>query len=469
MANDDYRFLQSGQVGQDSFGFETPEGALSRVRARFADRRAEFFGSNAAADHGRRVGQAFADIFGQSVRRALDTSVARKAEQERLIASGTDPKEARERAKAAISPEFAEVRRAKQMQGFAAESRSYADNLMDEGMPAASAQAVAMFQMARKLESAGFGVEANKMRINASEMLQAQEKRENERAQLLASTSNTQANTVNTTTRLRSDDDTFVRFNKDGVVDDWQSVAVTDPERREELRQLGYIRAGQSLSFGLDKTSLSNNAPPPDGVRTEINAQLDMLNGLDILRAVDHRTGIVKGPLTGWGVKLGLVDDNEIVNAKAVVDKMLADIQSTIDGIPSDYDAALFQKQVPDPFKAQTQALYNARIDLLEGNIRKALELTVAYYNGTNKELTPQMKYMMNRFGMSKDGIDAMSEEEFIAAKKAHEADMMAEIDVMQERESRGEQAMPSTREELLRKMSIERERSSGRITTTPR
>ena len=109
---------------------------------------------------------------------------------------------------------------------------------------------------------------------------------------------------------------------------------------------------------------------------------------------------------------------------------MAADIQSMIEGIPSNYDAELFQLQVPDPRKSQSTAMYNARVDLLENNIRKAIHLTVAAHKGTNRELPEALINAMYALGVDPDYIEPMSEEEYMEATAAHRDQMRAEVDL---------------------------------------
>lgn len=458
---DPTQFLAPGQQAQNVFGLETPEGALARVKARFAQRRKDFFASNASTDHGRRVGQAFADIFGPAARRALDTSVARKAEQERLIAAGTDPEEARKQAKASIDPQFAEVRRATAMQGLGVEAQGQIDTLLDSGVAPAKAQAVGMLTMARRLEGQGFRQEATQMRLQAGELLQADELREAQLDDLLSTTGARDDSRRRDNLELLADSDNFMLF-EDGILKDAEAVPVIDVKRRRELEDMGYLKGGSSLGFALDgdsmKLAINNNT-------TEgLLAQINMLNGLDVLRSVRGMAGVVKGPVLGLGIKLGLITDDKMVNAAAVADKMSADIQAMIKGIPSNYDAELFQLQVPDPRKSQSEAMYVARIDLLEDNVRKAIELTVAAHKGTNKEMPPELIIAMERMGIDRELIDPMSQEEYDAAVDAHKVVMQAQIDAVDIRDPQpdNETAIPDARQSLLKKMEAERAAGSG-------
>lgn len=453
---DPTQFLAPGQQAQSVFGLETPEGALARVKARFAQRRRDFFASNASTDHGRQVGQAFADIFGPAARRALDTSVARKAEQERLISAGTNPEEARKQAKASIDPQFAEVRRANAMQGLGVEAQGQIDTLLDSGVAPAKAQAVGMLTMARRLEGQGFRQEATQMRLQAGELLQADELREAQLDDLLSTTGSRDDSRRRDNLELLADSDNFMLF-EDGILKDAEAVPVVDVKRRRELEDMGYLKGGSSLGFALDGDSMKLTIS--DNTRESILAQINMLNGLDVLRSVRGMAGIVKGPALGLGLKLGLVTDDQLVNASAVADKMSADIQAMIKGIPSNYDAELFQLQVPDPRKSQSQAMYVARIDLLEDNVRKAIELTVSAHKGTNKEMPQELLHAMERMGIDQALIDPMSQEEYDAAVDAHNVVMEAQIDTVaiQDPQAENETATTDARQSVLDQIAAAR------------
>lgn len=421
MTLDASQFLSSGASATDAFGFDTPEGAEAKRKARFAQRRDNFFSSSAAQNHGRQVGQALADIFGAPVRQALDTATARKDEQDRLIATGLDPKQAREAAKASISPEFAGKRRAMKIEQLGAGAQGAIDSLIEQGVPAARAQAVGMLQMARRLEQSGFRQEATQMRVQGSEMLQAQEEREAALDKIKATTDSSRANTDSTRANLAADDDTFVRFDTNGNIDGIESVRITSPKRRDELRADGYINIGNSgIGIDVDGDALnSDRKVVSNEVQENIRAQTEMLASLDVLEGVTDQTGLIEGPFRGLAAKLGFAEDG-FIQAIAVKDKMEADIQSMIKGIPSNYDAEIFQKQIPDPTKFQSTDLYQERVRLLRNNVERALEITIAFHKGTDKEFPQEVLWAMERFGVDPATINPMTKDQAARATQAH-------------------------------------------------
>jgi len=420
MPIDPSQFLSPGSQATDAFGLETPEGALARVRTRMAQRRADFFASNASANHGRQVGQSLADIFGAPVRKALDTSVARKAEQSRLMAAGMDQKTAKATAKLEVTPMFAEERRARKMQEIGGQSQGMIDDLVEKGVPAARAQAVGMFSMARTLEAKGFRAEATQMRLQASEQLQAQEEREANLAKVRATTASAEASAESTITTMESDDDTYIRFSEDGTkIQDMRSVALTDSEHRQALRDQGYINVGNNaLTVGLDSDVLTGVKPVPQNVQENILAGMSMMSGLNVLEGVRDQTGIIEGPARAIAAHFGLAE-GDLINAIAVKDKMKADIQSLIKGIPSNYDAALFEKMIPDPSKSQSTELYDSRVALLRDETERMVQLAVAFHKGTDKPVPEDVILAAQNMGIDVRGIDGMSREEYIRADAA--------------------------------------------------
>jgi hypothetical protein len=421
MPTDVSKFANPGTATTDAFGFETPAGALARVRNRAAQQRAQFFSSNASQRQGRRVGQALADIFGMPARRALDTATARREEVERLIQSGADEATARRTARETVKPEFAEVRKAKRMQELTTAGQSMVDDLIEQGVPGDRARAVGMLNVARSLEQAGFGTEATHIRTQASELMQAQVEREAALDNIQARTAGTRASTAETVTTLAADDDTFIKFDDDGVITSMVSLAVTDVEERESRREQGYINVGNAaFGINLDQETLRGMKPPSENVQENLIAGLSMLSGLRTLEGVQDQTGIIEGPLRGLASRLGMAKDG-FIDAVAVADKMRADIQSLIKGIPSNYDAAVFEKLIPDPRKMESTELYNSRVRLLRDETTRMLELIVGFHKGTDRVIPDEVRAAARELGVDLDAVEPMNEQSFKDATAAHQ------------------------------------------------
>ncbi len=417
----DNQFLAPGTATTDAFGFETAAGANARVRQRFAQRRAEFFKSGASNNHGRQVGQAFADIFGAPVRRALDTAAARKDERQRLIDSGVDSDTARATAKARLKPMFAEERRAQQLQQATAVGQGMIDDLIEQGVAGDRARAVGMLNVARDLERKGFRNEATQMRSQASELMQAQAEREATLANLNARTRSSEVTADVAETGLSSDDDTFVKFDEDGNISNMRSVAVGDTDIRNSLREQDYINVGNSL-FGVELSQdvLAGFKPPPVNTQESLIAGISMMSGLQTLENVSDQTGLLEGPARALAARFGLEKEG-FIDAVAVADKMRADIQSLIKGIPSNYDAQIFEKLIPDPRKAESTPLYKARVRLLRDETSRMLEMIVGFHKGTDKAIPEEVIQAARAVGVDIAGVESMTEEEFGQATAAHQ------------------------------------------------
>ena len=84
----------------DSFGFETPQEAIARVRERFSEQQTDLGRTALGSSPGGQAGIALGQIFGPSIRKSLETRSARRSEAERLVReTGLSKQEARARAK----------------------------------------------------------------------------------------------------------------------------------------------------------------------------------------------------------------------------------------------------------------------------------------------------------------------------------------------------------------------------------
>ncbi len=405
------------------FGFQTVEEANEAIRQRWIEnnQRVQAMGRNAPP--GVQVGQALANMFGGRVKRALDTRTARKEERDRLMETqGLSKDEARDVAKATISPEFAEVRKAKRMEEISLGGRSVMDELIANGVPAARAQAVGMFEVAKRLSEQGFPEEASALRVQASELLQQQDKADAELANLRARTSASTASAESTRASMRANDDTFIKINNDGSISDAKSMPLTDAEGRQRLRDRGYINVGNG-AFGIQFNREDFAGAPkeiPRGTQEDIIGGLNMLSSIDVLRSINHQTGFIEGPARSAMAALGITAFNNegFVDAVAVRRKMRADIQSIIKGIPSNYDAGIFERMIPDPGAFKSRRFYDAQLDVLESATRELVELTIAFHQGTQKPIPKDVLNAAYAAGIRPQEVEPMDADEIETIKK---------------------------------------------------
>lgn len=160
----------------DAFGNETPQEAIERVRSGFRDANARFQDSAAFASPGAQAGQALANIFGGTIRKSLETRGARSAEEDRLIAAGMSPGEARETAKKTVTRDFNVVRKAKRMERATQGAQELIERLT-QTVGADMARASGMRLAAIELRKQGFATEATKLTIQADEIVKAERER----------------------------------------------------------------------------------------------------------------------------------------------------------------------------------------------------------------------------------------------------------------------------------------------------
>jgi hypothetical protein len=248
-----------------------------------------------------------------------------------------------------------------------------------------------MFEVAQRLNEAGFGQEASSLRLQAGQLLEQQQLKEAELSNLKARTAASQSSTIVQQAELAADDDTFIKVDNTGAIQDTKSMALTDAEGREDLRQRGYINVGNS-AFGIqfDRSAFAG-APKvvAESTQRTIIDGLSMLSSIDVLRAVSNDVGFIEGPARAAMASLGinLFNNEGFIDAVATRKKMRADIQALVKGIPSNYDAGIFEGMIPDPSAFKNKRFYNAQLDVLEKATTDLVELTIAFHAGTDKPI----------------------------------------------------------------------------------
>ena len=154
----------------DSFGFETPEEVLARLRAEARERSNAFAQTPIGQSPGGQLGQSLAAIFGPALRKHLDTRALRKSEAQRFVeATGVSQREARQLAKQNIPAEFAQVRQAKDVQKAGQSSVKLRDELIRNGTSVVDAQVAGMFSMAATLRNLGLNDQATELSLQATQ------------------------------------------------------------------------------------------------------------------------------------------------------------------------------------------------------------------------------------------------------------------------------------------------------------
>ena len=229
----------------DTFGQETPQEAIARVRGAFAAQNARFQNSNAANQKGARAGQALANIFGGVTKKFLDTRRDRKSETQRLVETqGISVQEAREQAKQGVPFGHSEVRRANQFKAVASDANKLVDSLAGVVGPEL-ARASGMLMQARNLREMGFAQEATNMTLEAGKIRQAEEARllgiEETKAKLAQTRQSTRESEVRVEDRYETD---FTKLTENAEILQANIETETDPAKIPAMeRELGLIKS----------------------------------------------------------------------------------------------------------------------------------------------------------------------------------------------------------------------------------
>ncbi len=97
---------------------------------------------------------------------------------------------------------------------------------------------------------------------------------------------------------------------------------------------------------------------------------------------------------------------------------MRADIQSIIKGIPSNYDAGIFERMIPDPGAFKSRRFYDAQLDVLESATRELVELTIAFHQGTQKPIPKDVLNAAYAAGIRPQEVEPMDADEIETIKK---------------------------------------------------
>lgn len=394
----------------DIFGNPTPLEAQMQVQEAFRARQREFANSAMAASPGAQAGQALANIFAPMIRKGLDTREARKTEVERIMAATPTMTEAdaKKLAKERIKPEYYQVRRAQRYQEHTSKIGPIREYLVEQGMTDIGAQTKARLLVANDLADAGFVAEAQAIRQQALEEFRAEEKRVAELDNLRAETDETKQNTLRDKLDMDTDTDTYVYLPSIQVGEPLQvsEVRLTDTETRDMYDKpgSGWVKAPASwLTATLDDATVTGKRPITNEQQEALIANFGMLAGLDVLEAAVPYAGVdgvfPTGFFNRWRGEFGL-GPQDVIDAVTVEKKMAADVQSLVKGIPSNYDAKIFERLIPRLGAIKSRRYYESAIQLLKDATREAVEMRIAFHKGTNQEIPQEVVTAAQRVGI---------------------------------------------------------------------
>jgi tryptophan 2,3-dioxygenase len=385
----------------DIFGNPTPAEQQMAVQAAFRQKQADFMKSNMAASPGAQAGQALANIFAPWVKKTLDTRAARKTEVERIMEAAPEmtEAEAKKLAKERIKPQYREVRRAAAVQQQAAKIPRVKEDFLARGYSDVEATEKARLMVANDLASAGFVTEAANLRQVAVEELRAEEMRLAKLDELRAETAGTIQQTEERETRLDTETDTYVYLPsvQAGNKLEASEVRLTDFESRDiyDKPGSGWVKVSPTfLSATLDDATVTGKRPLNNEQQEALIANFGMLAGLDVMEAAKDYAGFngvfPEGFFNRWAAEFG-VGPQEVIDAVTVEKKMAADVQSLVKGIPSNYDAKIFERLIPRLGAIKSQRYYEAAVQLLRDSVTEAIEMRVAFHRGTNQPVPDEV------------------------------------------------------------------------------
>lgn len=291
------------------------------------------------------------------------------------------------------------------------------DKLIEDGADVEQARALAMMKTASRLRQLGFQSEADAMQTAGVDNLKAWRDTRLARRQTEADIANTKSLTRERDARLDWDSETYIKLDKDtGQITNWQQVPVLQPGQARTLEQDGWIAMNGNLAAAMNMTpdDFGTMRVPSGSVQDNIIAGFSMLNNIEVLRSIKDQTGFLQGWWRSWAASRGLTfaDNEQFIKAEAVRKKMKADIQSLVKGIPSNYDAKIFEAMIPDPGRFAGTAIYEAQLDLIEDTTKDLIRLTIAFHKGTNQEFNPAVIGFAQQFDIDIDEVTPMTPEE---------------------------------------------------------
>lgn len=394
----------------DQFGNPTPE-ELSNYFSQYYVDPSKYLENN--ADRQRKIntepktaagraGNVLGAKLGTAWVRWRQTSAARKQKIAEYVQAGMSEEEATAKAKAEIPWGTNDERKMAFMDNVADQEFARVDALIQDGGDPEMAMILARNQAAYRLSQAGFFKEAQGLRQLAwNDYRQLQTNRlgvEQAKANLQATR---QSNTAE-----QADWDTVykVNYNKEGQFDSisFLDVAKLDPEGQADARAKGYhTQVPKGMMVNMTTDDMGRRTVPSSATQETLVGSAGMLGSIRVMRAAADAGHIGLGNLGfakafaiehGFGDvmnTLGIMkqDDVQVLSdAVAHRAKMRSDIQAIIKGIPSNYDAKIFEKTIPSMYQS-SETLYRAQLNLLEDYTKEVILRTVAIHKGTKSEV----------------------------------------------------------------------------------
>jgi len=289
------------------------------------------------------------------------------------------------------------------------------DALMD-------AQIKAMVNTSTKLRQAGSGKDASALLQQAVAMQTQHKQKKLEREKLRAQISASEAATAESGARTAQldadltiqDVQNFFKIEEDGTTT-FDAALSRDAAKMQRLIDGGFIALGNVGLSAVNDTldDATSRKVIPAGTQEGFASQLNLFAGIQALKAGAANTGIIEGPLRGFFAKFGYAlpgeEGTSFINMTVIRRKMRADVQSIIKGIPSNYDAGIFEATIPDPAGFASQEMYEAAVGLMDQQIRVVISSTIAFHKGTDKPFPQKLIDVANSMGIDTDSIQPMN------------------------------------------------------------
>lgn len=428
----------------DVFGQETPLEASARVRAGAADRRKAFSMSPQGQTQGGQFGSSLGAIFGPALNKFVQTRSARK----KAVEGGMTEEEAKKK----IPYGYTDVRRAEKAQEFSSDASVLLDALNAKGGNEVFNRSQVMQVIALRLRNAGELKAGQDMKLRSELMVNEEFERLSNLDKISATTDSARerANQLRQDILFKkeSESDTFAQINN-GKLEHITEVFKGDIAIRQAMvNDAGFIKIGPGgISAQLSEAALTRTPP----VNTEeLGFQFGMLDALEVMQRVAPDVGFGT-PILALMAERGidLFGSGKFIDAVAHGKAIRAGIQSIIKGIPSNYDASIFEAMIPNLFRFQDGEFYQAQIDVLTKQTKDLIILNIASHKGSREPMPMDILLTAARFGIDVGAIKGIPISEQFAHVRAleeiHRKGFAALTSVQPEGD--GENAAPTNRE----------------------
>ena len=192
----------------------------------------------------------------------------------------------------------------------------------------------------------------------------------------------------------------------------WQ--AQTGPGR--ELQDRAQVAANygpnsQEVAQFDARIEAERTKPLPKDAQDKITGSIGMMDAVKTLEDNIDAFGLAQGPATKGAAALGISD--KAVRVAEATRKLETDIQSIIQGIPSNYDAKLFIGRIPRLMGGpgglgDSKATAEEKTRLLKEESQRVIKATVSYYKGIGGyAVPPEISAMAKKYGIDIEAIPA--------------------------------------------------------------